>query len=346
MIEFVQGEFQKFRATSKIHIGQAATDIMEGSTVEFDGQTLKLGGKEYHVPAVRGGVTAGWLVPIEDNISRYIPKPAGVKVRPAQDTGAKADMAMPMAPATEEEQVVGTLGESQARRKSAAEGAAHPVQVRVTEEPPVEVTYEAPKPVPVAPKTAAVAHKPVTPTAPKSTAGTRVDMSVISDSDQNADAVPVGRILKSPKMSTVISDGAQAAAEVRRLDSKDGTSPPKVEFLAPKRSQTHMTKADGEPIGQTHPTGATGDVAEARSGESLEELLPGAASSGLPEATAPEVVTKFTWDLKAHWRNRVKGAMAHVNQPAILKYILAIESEAVQANIKAELSKLGKPIPQ
>lgn len=104
-MEFKQGKFFKFRVASpRIHLGAVQVDLPEGAIVGFDGQTLEWGGTTYNVPALKGAVTAGWLVPQNDNVSRYVPKSAGVKVRPAQ--GNQEGKLMEIETSSDEEEVV------------------------------------------------------------------------------------------------------------------------------------------------------------------------------------------------------------------------------------------------
>ena len=50
------------RATTKIHLGQIGEDVLEDDIIEFDGQTLKMGGHEHQLSALKGAVKAGWFV--------------------------------------------------------------------------------------------------------------------------------------------------------------------------------------------------------------------------------------------------------------------------------------------
>jgi hypothetical protein len=152
-MEFQAGQFHKFRVKTKVHLGALSIDLMEGTIIEFDGQTLKTGSKEYDLPTLQGGIKAGWLTLHQagtSNISQYIPQPAGVKVRPAQSAGQERGAEMAVEAAVEDELVVGSLDQTNARRKAQAEAGAYqrPAQVRPTEDPnTVEASYDfTPKP--------------------------------------------------------------------------------------------------------------------------------------------------------------------------------------------------------
>ena len=102
---------------------------------------------------------------------------------------------------------------------------------------------------------------------------------------------------------------------------------------------------------------ATGDVQEAIGGDSLEELLPEAASTGTPApgivkdgervktaSNAPDLaliqqfIPGFDWDLGVQWRKRSKLAVDKYGKiPAVINYILSVETDAVKAEITKRL---------
>ena len=122
---------------------------------------------------------------------------------------------------------------------------------------------------------------------------------------------------------------------------------------------------------------ATGDVEEARSGETLEDLLPNAATSGTPakpqqpadlmaalrqaladgtldpealaaltQAKAPEpapATQKVDWDLSTHWKQREAKALNEFgDNPTVLRAILDLEnSNGVKKAIQSRLEALG-----
>ncbi|NBR01356.1 MAG: hypothetical protein EBT97_13115, partial [Actinobacteria bacterium] len=60
-IQFTKGNFITFTAIKRVHLGAVEVDVYDGDSFEYDGQTLRLGGKEYNVPNLRAGVRAGWF---------------------------------------------------------------------------------------------------------------------------------------------------------------------------------------------------------------------------------------------------------------------------------------------
>ena len=328
----------KFRITSKLHLGAFQVDLPEGAIVEFDGQTVKWGGTSYNAPAVRGAVTAGWLVPEADNVSRYIPKPAGVRVRPAQPGAGNTRDSMEVETTSDEEEVVGNYKDMMDdRRETARQGAVSTPPVRVgssavtvsqPDPDPVEIEYgdegdevEA-TPVLAAPR-------------PLPTGGMKV---MKGDEDQGG--IPVARFGTPAVQSLKLAEGAQASTQISQEMAKlSGGRTAKVQKLAHGRPQTTQI-TEGTPI-DDRPGNTTGDVTETRTGETLEDLLPDAASSGLPPAAKPE----FDWDKSGHWRKRVEKALEYADKPKILRQILAVETASVIGHLKSELTRRGIKIP-
>lgn len=106
-IEFRRGHFVEFRATIKVHLGQLARDIFQDEVIEFDGQTIKHNGEQFALPSVRSAIKKGWLVPADDVAAEYVPQPAGVEVRSAQDPASKERIAIETV--DDEERVVSTV---------------------------------------------------------------------------------------------------------------------------------------------------------------------------------------------------------------------------------------------
>ena len=108
--KFERGNPLAFRATTQIHLGKIEKYIHEDDVVMFDGQTLDLGGETHVIPQLRGAVISGWLVPEADTTTKYVPKSADVKIRPAQaaDITDRGE-AMKVERADVEDRVVGSL---------------------------------------------------------------------------------------------------------------------------------------------------------------------------------------------------------------------------------------------
>jgi hypothetical protein len=115
-IDFKKGTPLKLRATTQIHLGKVEKYINAGDIIEFDGQTLDLGGGETHnIPQLRGAVLSGWLVPESDTTTVYTPKPADIRIRPALSADKERGEAMKVEKVEHEERVVGTIGQPSER---------------------------------------------------------------------------------------------------------------------------------------------------------------------------------------------------------------------------------------
>ena len=109
-MQFTKGNFITLRATTKIHLGQIGEDVLEDDIVEFDGQTLKMGGHEHQLSALKGAVKAGWFVVSTDTTSKYTPKPSGVRIKTALTQDEDSDRTeMEVQTINDEERVVGTI---------------------------------------------------------------------------------------------------------------------------------------------------------------------------------------------------------------------------------------------
>ena len=125
------------------------------------------------------------------------------------------------------------------------------------------------------------------------------------------------------------------------------------------KSLDNKTSVDVERVATATATAtATGDVQEAISGDTLEDLLPNAASTGTPppgvfndgeQVTAAssdlglsliqQFIPDFGWDLKVQWAKRAKIAVEQYGKiPAVLNYILSVETDAVKAHIEKRLA--------
>ena len=347
-IQFVRGQFQAFRATTRIHLGQVQRDIGEDDIIEFDGQTLKYGGEDFSVPSVKSAIREGWFVPEADTTSGYVPQPAGVKVHHATQADKETGEGMALEQVVEDEQVVGDVESNNARRDATLKGAPAPKAA-----PPRPGAKPAQSPQPP------VKKMPVEEDSPIARPVTRQAMQVIQEEDQ--EAVPVGRI-KSPavRAPVVNVDNVLAVArEVTKLDSHNGNAPAAVERFArpktgatesdvenvtappprPKTLTTQVSADEGEVSIAARVGEATGDVSETRSGDTLEELLPDAASVGKP---APTVRCDFEWDVTRHWSARVQDAIDNYgDDPTMLQLIYDRESPSVVRQIVSKLARKG-----
>lgn len=91
-MQFTEGTFVKLRAANFFNFGPLnGMGIAEGTPIEFDGRTVKMGGGTYNCPQMSIAVRVGWVVPFEDVTSRYVPQASGVQLHAAQATGEKRE---------------------------------------------------------------------------------------------------------------------------------------------------------------------------------------------------------------------------------------------------------------
>lgn len=121
-MQFTKGNFITLRATTKIHLGAIGEDVLEDDIVEFDGQTLKMGGNTHQLSALKGAIKAGWFVVSSDTTSKYTPKPSGVRIKTSLTQDEDSDRTeMEVQTINDEERVVGTIKSTQTEVKEAVE---------------------------------------------------------------------------------------------------------------------------------------------------------------------------------------------------------------------------------
>ena len=347
-IQFEKGTFLQYRVVGSagLHLGAHELTLPENAEVEYDGTTLKYGDDSYMVPAVRGAVNAGWLVPIADSISNYVPKPAGVRVKAAQSHGKERED-VEVGTATEEERVVGDIDAQQAKRlKAAAEAmTTKPIvppatvtkaEASVAEAGDGEVVAEVAKEKTLADKYPTVEDEG---TEGKVVGQATKEGAEAADAPASQEGTPVGIKLPNPKQGPIdMSDMAQVNEAKAALQGES-------EHLGKPAPPERVKKDTSEDIREPGPGGATGDVTEATVGDDLTDLLPDAASTGKPEPTQTKPsADNFEWSTTGQWKARVKKAMAHADNPDVMRKIMSVETPAVRKHIEAHLEKKGIPL--
>jgi hypothetical protein len=169
-----------------------------------------------------------------------------------------------------------------------------------------------------------------------------VEPETVIEAAPTGDGRPVARLKSPTTIRMELKDERAVSEAVRKLESGGPVRPQKLAAVKPpvkpEPKTTPLVIEDeaeeevGVPISQTLHNGATGDVAEARVGDTLEELLPDAASSGIP--------TTFQWDKKGHWRDRVKRAYdMYRDRPDIIQQICAVETATVVKHLQDAISR-------
>jgi hypothetical protein len=319
---FVPGTFQSFRAKTPIHLGKLQLNLKEGEIVEFDGQVLRVGGDTHPYPEFRAGVKAGWVVPIEDNISNYRPKAAGIQVRSAQDGDRKA--------VSTEVSEDDTYAGPARRPKVVVQDDTEEVEVKrfaVKREDDMGLN--------------------VAPARPES----RKASSAVGVDGLNEDAKPVGRISTPASQKTVVADANTAAREASRLDN----APPPRAVLATKtdvhaaasekvenivealdadtraRMLAEQRKAQ---VAKSETESASNPVAESKPASkpvtSKIEGPPQTVEDFVVRDGLVEIHPGLKWDKSLHWRTRAKIALdQYASDPDAIAAIKAFETPAV-----------------
>lgn len=107
--QFSKGDFQAFKALTKVHLGSIGENLESGEVVLFDGSVLRRGSQDHPFPALRGAIKVGWLVPDSDTKSVYAPKAADIQIGDAVSKGEKRDMRPSKVTVAVDEQNVGDL---------------------------------------------------------------------------------------------------------------------------------------------------------------------------------------------------------------------------------------------
>lgn len=343
-IQYVKGQFHAYRALIKINFGKAGVDVYKDEIIEFDGTVVKIGGQDYVDPAVRGAINAGWFVPEADNISNYVAKKADIRLRPATNAGAKADMEMPVSELQDEEREVGSLESSKAKRLAAAAPPQQRTPASEAADPQAQIAALLKQ---VQELQAAVAKQNAAPARSAVTVSKTDDYSDVSDdySDPSGQgAVPVSRI-KTSAVQTFKAEESSLSKVAQALQA-DG-KPLNVERLKVNPVRTAKSV-------RLSAESASGDVLESREAYDVEDLLPDAIK-GKPKGKSGVVNTEgddkhsatvvfvkasdgtqIPWDKANHWKVRIKTALAkYGNDAETLKAIIAVED----AGVRKELSK-------
>lgn len=340
---YVKGEFVTYRAVAKVHLGKLESDIWEGDTLEFDGSTVRYAGEEHSLGALRGAIEAGWLVPEEDNISRYVPKRNAIRMHKANKAEEMADEDSEFLEISDEQRVVGTLEGSKAKTKAS-------VASRSDRHTPSADSGE------VALLKAQLAQ--MQDTLAKLTGGKVKKAAVVQDDDDEdeeddiimdsngQEAVAVARIRTSTDTKFRMDD----ARAVQKAKDRDLNTVTRAEQLRKPVKQASSVRLSVD--------SATGDVQEAAEALDVEDLLPNMVSSKKPvskvtssDTKTPKDVnavmfvtasngTKIPWNKRSHWKSRIRTAIEQYgDDPKTLKAIAAVEDAGVKKELLAHLGK-------
>lgn len=333
--------FQAFRAIKTVHLGSIQKDLVSGTIVQFDGQKVRIGDEEKTLPELAAAIRVGWLVPAADTTTTYRPQPAGVEVRKADSRGNTRELVQSTTVVAADERDMGTVA-----------------NVRPEGAPP---THTATRAGEIAKKATPVVTSPSSDEGtvvtrlrtPTKFDGTRVDGTndarIISDLDNNSGpgwervAKPLEGQLVGNNLSELLPDAPTSrvpdpgfAGEGVSVASADDRARGAVKF-GPGSSPIGDAD-DGVVIGKvgSTPTPAPAPVV-AQEPEVVDAVPPEAIIAAKIEIIR-QFVPGFDWNMKDHWRTRVKKAVEQASNPAVLNAILSLETDAVKRFVTLELS--------
>lgn len=328
-IQFTKGNFVTLRAAKKVHLGAVELDVYEGDELEYDGQTLKMGGKEYNVPNLRAGIRAGWFVAegahaaapkapsaaaaasptLSDKLRRPVQtieddeRPVGFATRDARDRAAGLPKASAAA-ASDEGVPVGKVRIAAHQRTVLTDSSAVSQEISRLDNMTAKVTR-------------AVATG---------------DVQEAAAGDDLEDILP-----------DVPSTGRPAPG--RAGDGHDGMTPEERADAARRARLASVATAPEAPPAAAAEVAAVAAAAEADEddvaglfGDLLADPEADADTAGMDAAKARMALAKmavpgFEWDLTAPWRSRVKQGLAKRDDPVYLNAILAVETDTVKKHI-------------
>ncbi len=353
-INLVAGTFRDFRANVKFHLGRLQVDIPEGQVVQYDGQILRVSGQEHPYPEIRSTIKAGWLVPIGDSVSDYIPVSAGITVRPAQDTTK-----VKQSPTTVsgEETYVGPATKAGAVKKAAevtttSEGLT--LKGKTFNSSLVKDTEGDGRTVGQAIKPKVTASSPTpssegTPVA-KLKRASKTSFSMDGSTSMNAGEptedvtgvvehlAPPAKVIRpqaGPKADLLASKGgivAAAADSVEEiLDAVDPATHAQMLAIQRKKQVAASTPSVATPVVKVAKPVAAAVKVVAKAPTSVEDVVINGDSL--------EIAPGIRWDKKIHWKSRVKIAVdQYRNSPDVLALIKSYEVPSVVRGIDEALA--------
>jgi len=309
---FVKGEFLPYRAITKIHLGAIEDNLLEGEVVLYDGHTMKRGDETHPMNSLRAAIKVGWLTPEEAPEQTYTPQPAGVKVHRA-DGLSREEVNLSMV--HDEEVNVGSIHEVRPDNAPATHVAKRAGEERAT------------------------------------TKGAKAE---------NPDEGRVVSRLKTSAKQGPVEIGKDDRRVVKTLDNKTAIEVEKVAVATGDVQEA----IEGEDLADILPDAANvgipdpGVAGEGRGDESTVRAgaVFGKGSSTIGGAEDGEVIAKivtvddrlrlirefipgFAWDTDVQWAKRAKVAAARYGHiPAVINYILDIETAAVKKEIRRRMT--------
>lgn len=324
-IQFTKGKFLTIRAAKKVHLGAVEVDVYEGDEFEYDGQTLRIGGKEHNVPNLRAGIRAGWFV--VDGAAPVVAPPA------ATPTTLSDKLRRPVQTIEDDERQVGFATKT-ARDRAAGVSAVSPAA--------------SDEGVPVG-KVRIAAHQRTVLT----------DSSAVSQEISRLDNM-TAKVTRAPVATGDVQEAA-AGDELEDIlpevtsagkpspgragDGHDGMTAEERADAARRARIASVASAPAAPPVDPSEVAAVAEAAEAAEddvaglfGDLVADPESDADTAGMDAAQARMALAKlavpgFEWDLSAPWRTRVKVALSRRDDPVYMNAIMAVETDTVKKHV-------------
>jgi hypothetical protein len=309
---YTMGEYQTYRAITKIHLGAISDNLIEGEEVQYDGHTLKRGSDEHSLHSLRAAIKVGWLVPVEDQTTKYVSKPAGVTVHRA-DGLSEDEVNLDMVFETDVN--MGTLDEvrpdnAPPTRKATAAG-----RKRNEDEGTVVAKI----------KTSA-----------------KMDTVQVGKDDRKVVATLDGKTSIAVEKVAIATGDVQEARGGEELvdllpDAESAGKPAAGTAGEGSGDQSEDRARAFTAVGSTHIGGAEEGKIVARVG--------GSNGAGDDDSLSfiHQFIPDFAWDMEVQWAKRVKIACEQYgNIPAVLDYIRSVETDAVKKHLDKRLTEAGR----
>lgn len=308
---YAKGEYQIYRAITKIHLGAISDNLTEGEEVEYDGHTLKRGGDEHSLHSLRAAIKVGWLVPVEDTESTYAPKPAGVTVHRADGVN---EGEINLDTVFETDVNIGTLDEVRPDNAPATHKATAAGKQRNEDEGTVVAKI----------KTAAKSE---------TIQVGKDDRQVVATLD-NKSSIEVERVAVA---TGDVQEAIGGEDLVDLLPDAESAGVPKAGPSGEGSGDQSEERARASTAAGSTPIGG------AEEGKVVGRVGTNGAAPGTDLAFIQQFIPGFQWDMEVQWAKRVKIACEkYADIPVVLSYIRSIETDTVKKHLDKRLTGMGR----
>lgn len=351
-ITFRPGEFQRFKAKHKFHLGALQRDLEQGEEIEFDGTNLRLDGSTHSMPKLRGVIKEGWLIPLGESVGDFVPKSSSISVRAADPLKAQAE-GLP------QRSVMGTVhNEERVVTASVPTASGASIGSGTGETPRAGTQYVSE--AAAAGILAAQGGTAVASVGAGSGAAVGAEGEAVASEGMRVTSSSIGRLKHEQKQreeQVIINrESAKSSGDTIDVNKLAEEDPELAARLAERRAAAVASeeKVGGHPNHGAAPSAPAApedeiegeinflDVAETGSDPGDERPTLQRKEDAEKEAAQKEAAASFEWDTSIHWLKRVAKAVEMIQEnPRLERRILAAETPSVAQKITAKLEELG-----